>query len=263
MIKLSIIVTHYNTPELLDLCIKSIKDNVKNLEHEIIVVDGNSNEQNREFIERRHQNIKLISFEKNVGYSKIVNAGIQKASGEYILILNADIIVLENAIEEMVKFLDRHKRVGIIGPQLLDFTNNIQASCFANPNFKAIITRRTFLEKTKWGKKILDRFTVNNWDKKSIRKVDWVQGSAMMVKREAIDRVGLFDERFFMYFEDADWCRRFWQSGFEVIYLPIAKMFHYYHRSSKKFGIIIDIIFNRYTRTHIFSALKYFKKYGF
>lgn len=263
MIKLSIVITHYNTPELLDLCIKSIKDTVKDLKYEIIVVDGESKEKNREFINEKYPDIELIVFKKNVGYSKIVNIGIQKAVGDYILILNADIIILDNAIAEMIEFLDKHKEVGIVGPQLLDFTNNVQASCFANPNFKAIIARRTFLGKTKWGIKILDKFTINDWDRNSLRKVDWVQGSAMMVRRKAIEKVGLWDERFFMYFEDADWCRRFWQNGFEVVYLPSAKMFHYYHRSSKKFGIIIDIILNKYTRTHIISALKYFKKYDF
>ena len=263
MIKLSIIITHHNTPELLNLCIKSIKDTVKNLQYEIIVVDGESKNRSREFIKDKYPDIKLISFEKNVGYSRIVNAGIREVVGDNILILNADIIVLDDAVMEMMKFLDEHKKVGIVGPQLLDFTNKIQASCFMNPSFKAIIARRTFLEKTRWGKNILDKFTINDWDKNSSRKVDWVQGSAMMVRREAIDKVGLWDERFFMYFEDADWCRRFWQSGYEVVYLPSAKMFHYYHRSSKKFGIIIDIILNKYTRTHINSALKYFKKYGF
>jgi GT2 family glycosyltransferase len=263
MIKLSIIITHYNTPELLDLCIKSIKDTVKNLKYEIIVVDVESKEKNREFINGKYPDIKLISFKRNIGYSKTVNAGIREAIGDYVLILNADIITLDNAVTEMIKFLDKHKEVGIIGPQLLDFTNNIQASCFANPDLKAIIARRTFLGRTRWGKRVLDEFTIGDWDRNSLRRVDWVQGSAMMMKREAIDKVGLWDERFFMYFEDADWCRRFWQNGFEVVYLPSAKMFHYYHRSSKKSGVIIDIILNKYTRMHILSALKYFKKYGF
>ena len=263
MIKLSIVVTHYNTPELLDLCIKSIKDNVENLKYEIIVVDGESKEKTREFINEKYPDIKLIPIEKNVGYSKIVNVGLREAIGEYVLILNADIIVLNNAVAEMVNFLDEHKKVGIVGSQLLDFTNNIQASCFTNPNLKAIVARRTFLGKTAWGKKVLDKFMIGDWDRNSLKKVDWVQGSAMMVRKKGIDKVGLFDERFFMYFEDADWCRRFWQNGYEVVYLPSAKMSHYYHRSSKKFGIIIDIILNKYTRTHIISALKKKKKYGF
>jgi len=85
----------------------------------------------------------------------------------------------------------------------------------------------------------------------------------MMFKKDIIDKVGFWDERFFMYFEDSDWCRRVRKKGYKVIYLPTAKMVHYYHRSSKKFGVLGDLIFNKYARIHILSAIKYFKKYGF
>ena len=260
MIKLSIIITHHNTPELLDLCIKSIRNTVQDLNYEIIITDSEATERNQEFIKEKYPDIDYITFKKNVGYAKMVNAGIKAINGEYVLILNADIIVLEGAISEMVKFLDNNKKAGIVAPQLLDFTNNIQISCFANPTWKAIVARRTLWGKTKRGRDILGKFIISNWDRNSTREVDWVQGSAIMFRREAIDKVGLWDERFFMYFEDTDWCRRFWQNGFKVVYLPSAKMVHYYHRSSKKLGIL-DALLNKYTRTHIISAIKYFIKY--
>ncbi|HUT96311.1 MAG TPA: glycosyltransferase family 2 protein [Candidatus Paceibacterota bacterium] len=263
MKKLSIIISHHDTPELLDLCIKSIKETIKGLDYEVFIADSESKEGNQDFIKEKHPKVEFIVFAKNLGYSKTVNAGIKASDGDYVLILNADIIILGNAVSEMVDFMDKNPKVGIVAPQLLDFTNNIQTSCFSNPNLKTIIVRRTFLGKTKWGKKILDKFTMADWDKNSIKEVDWTQGSAMLVRREAIEKVGLFDEKFFMYFDDADWCRRFWQKGYKVIYLPSAKMAHYYHRSSKKFGAIFDIIFNKYARTHIISAIKYFKKYDF
>jgi len=88
-----------------------------------------------------------------------------------------------------------------------------------------------------------------------------VQGSAMLVKKDLIDKIGLLDERFFMYFEDTDWCRRFRENGYKVVYLPDAQMSHYYHRASKKMGSILDILFNKYTRIHIQSSLKYFSKW--
>jgi len=257
---LSIIITHHKTPELLDLCIKSIKENIGNLDHEIIVVDSESKEETKEFIKEKYSEVKIIPFEKNLGYSKIVNIGIKESEGDYILILNADIVVLDNTISEMLKYLKKNPKVGILGPQLVDFANNVQDSCFSNPTISAILSRRTFLGKTKWGKAALGKFTIENRDKKSAREVDWIQGSAMMIRKKAIEKVGLWDEKFFMYFEDADWCRRFWQNGYKVVYLPNAKMYHYYHRSSRKFGIL-DIIFNKYTKIHIISALKYFFKY--
>ena len=265
---LSIIITHYNTHELLNLCLNSIEKTVKNIKYEIIVVDSEAKEKTEELIREKYftpstagPEIKLIPFKKNVGYSKIVNAGLKKSKGNYILILNADIMVLEKSVSKMLKYIKDHPKVGIVGPQLLDFANNIQISCFSKPSLGAILARRTFLGKLKWGKEIIKRFTINGWDRKSIKEVDWIQGSAMMVRKKALKKTGLLDERFFMYFEDADWCRRFWQNGHKVVYLPNAKMAHYYHRSSKKWCVILDVFLNKYTRTHIISALKYFWKY--
>jgi len=258
--KLSIIITHHHTPELLDLCINSIKNTISNLEYEIIVLNSETRERDEEFIKDKWPEIKIISFKKNIGYSKLINKGIKEAQGDFILILNADIITLEGAVSEMLEYIKEHKDVGVIAPQLQDYTNNLQISCFNDPNFYVILARRTFFGKTKKGKKILEKFFINT---DSLQEVDWAQGSAILFRRDLIDKVGLWDEKFFMYFEDADWCRRIRKAGYKIIYLPSAKMIHYYHRSSKKLGILGDLIFNKYTRIHIVSAIKYFKKYGF
>ena len=261
---LSIIITHHRTPELLYLCLKSIKDTIKKIRYEIIIVDSEAKER----IEL--EGVEVIPFKKNLGYSKIVNTALKKVTapairdgreGNYILIINADIIVLNSAVSEMLSFMKKNPDVGVVAPQLLDFTNNVQVSCFSKPSFKAIIARRTFLGKTKWGRKVIKQFINTNRNKESLREVDWVQGSAIMVRKKALKKVGLLDERFFMYFEDADWCRRFWQNGYKVVYLSKAKMAHYYHRSSKKWGAVFDTLFNKHARTHIISAIKYFLKY--
>jgi len=259
--KLSIIITHYQTPELLDLCLKSIKETIGDINYDLIVVDSESEEKTEEHIKEKYPEVKFISFKKNLGYSKVVNAGIKEAKGDYILILNADIIVLEEAISEMIEFMRENPRIGILAPQLLDFTGNIQISCFSEPTIKAILARRTFFGKFKNGKEALKEFLMSDWDRKSVKEVDWAQGSAIMIKKEAIDKVGLFDEGFFMYFEDADLCRRFREVDYRVVYYPKAKMVHYYHRSSKKWGGLLDLFLNKYTRIHIISALKYFRKY--
>lgn len=259
--KLSVVITHYKTPELLMLCIDSIKETVKGIEYEVVVVDSETEKKNKDFILSRHPKVNFIGFEKNVGYAKLVNAGIKEAKGEFVLILNSDIIILESAIDKLLNYFQRNPDIGIIGPQLVDFTKNIQTSCFSDPDWGAILARRTFLGKLKWGKEKLKKFAISEWDKKSIREVDWVQGSAIFAKKEIIDKIGLMDERFFMYFEDADWCRRFREANYKVIYLPEAQMSHYYHRASKKWGFILDLLFNKYTRIHILSSIKYFSKW--
>ena len=262
---LSIIITHYQTPELLDLCLDSIIKATKDIKKEIIVVDSESREDTRHLIKEKYKQVRILPFRKNVGYAKLVNAGLRKVKGEFILILNADIIVTENSIDKMLDFLRRHPEIGIIGPRLMDFTGKIQISCFANPTLGALLARRTILGKTRWGRKKLSEFVLNEACKKVNRplEVDWLQGSAIMIKRCLLDKIGYLDENFFIYFEDADWCRRCWQAGKKVIYFPSAKMFHYYHRASKKWGGFLDLILNKYTRIHLISALKYFWKYRY
>jgi len=262
---LTIIITHHQTPILLKLCLKSILENIENIEYEIIIVDSQTESTVKDLIEEKifrekKDKIKLISFSKNVGYAKLVNAGIKLSKGKNILILNADILILKGSIQKMIDFMKDHSQTGIIGPQLLTFSNQVQNSYFKFPTIGAILARRTFLGKLKWGKKKLNEFLMQKEDF-LFKKVDWVQGSAMFVRKEAINKVGLMDERYFMYLEDTDWCRRFWQNKYEVIYLSSAKMSHYYYRVSKKWNSFLDVLFNKYTRIHLISALKYFWKW--
>ncbi|MBD3282558.1 MAG: glycosyltransferase [Candidatus Portnoybacteria bacterium] len=255
---ISVIITHHKTPELLYLCIKSIKENFSG-NAEIIVTDSESEKETEKNIKEKFPEIKFLAFKKNLGYSKIVNRGIKKSKGKYILILNADIVILKNSIETLTRFLDSHPKTAIAAPQLVDFNNNTQVSCFKDPKPKYILIRRTPLKKTKKGKEILKEYSVKP---KKPTSVDWAQGSALMVRKEFIKEVGLLDENFFMYFEDADWCKRFRDKGYDIMHVPKAKMAHYYHRKSKKWGALLDILLNKYTRIHIKSAIRYFIKHS-
>ena len=109
-------------------------------------------------------------------------------------------------------------------------------------------------------KKALDAYLMADFDRKSDREVDWVLGAVLMARREAIDKVGLLDDRFFLYFEDTDWCRRFWEAGYSVVYLAGAEMVHYHERLSAR-GPWFLSPFRESTRIHIASAAKYFAKW--
>ena len=124
-----------------------------------------------------------------------------------------------------------------------------------------ILVRRSFLGNIGPFKKILDDFLMTGTDTNKIQTPDWIMGSAMMVKRKAVEKVGLMDERFFMYFEDVDWARRFWHNDYKVVYYPEAIMYHYHQRESKSRLGIFDALFNRKTRWHINSGIKFFIKY--
>ncbi len=252
---LSIIIVNFKTPAILALCVNSIKKTLGNLNCEIIAVDVSPRDDDAEMIKEKFPDIKTVLIKNNAGYSCSVNAGIKKtdSSSEYLLILNADIVVVKNAIGELIDFMDKNPAIGMAGPQLLNFNNTIQYSCFLFYTPAIVLYRRLPLGKIAYVRKVLDSFLMKECDHKTDRDVNWLMGSAMMVRRKALEKVGLMDERFFMYFEDVDWCRRFWENNWRITYHPAAKMAHYHGKQSSGFG--------KYTIIHIVSAIKYFKKH--
>ena len=268
--KLSIIVNHYRTPEILRICLRSIKENLKNADFswEMIVTDGATIEKTAEMMKEQFPETIFISFEKNVGFGKLVNAAIEKAKGEYLFIINADILAEEEGVmKKILDYVEKNNDVGMVGPKLLNVNDTVQQSCFRFYTPSTVLCRRTFLGKISLGKKVLNNFLMKDiFTKQEITSpipVDWLMGSAFMIRKSAIEKVGGLDERFFMYFEDVDWARRFWENGYKVIYFPAAKMYHYHFQSSKKKGGLLDLFYNKYTRIHLTSAWKYFKKYRF
>lgn len=269
MMDLSIIILNYKTKGLVKQCIKGIDLLNLKLDYEIIVVDNGSNDSCVEMIRQNYivnkdvnfkGQIKLIESKENVGYTAGNNLGIKKARGEYILILNPDITVLKDAIETMIKFLKENPKVGMVGPKLINPDGTIQYSCYQFPRWYTPILRRTILGKLPFAKKILRRYLLMDWDHNQNRRVEWLLGSGTMIKREALEKVGLMDERFFLYYSDIDWCRRFWQDDFAVYYLALAEMVHYHQRLSAEVPGIRSI-FSKVTRIHISDAIKYFAKY--
>lgn len=225
--KLSVIIVHYRTPELLKLCLKRLGEYLGDIEHEIKVIDNSYN---------------------NIGFARGVNKGLRETSGEYRLILNPDALITEGAVQKMIAYMDKHADIGMLGPQLRNFDGTHQRSYRRFYRLRTIIARRTpFLQKEN------DRFLMNDTNPDELQTPDWILGAAMLVRASAVENVGMMDERFFLYFEDVDWCRRFWHNGYNVVYYPQAIFYHYYPRTSTSW--------NKTTLWHIASGLKFFKKY--
>jgi GT2 family glycosyltransferase len=260
--ELSIIITSYKNPELLKVCIDSIKKNYTGTDYEIIVADSATEEKTELMMREEYPEIRFVAFKNNVGFQHLVKAAYEKSSGKYLLILNGDIIIKKESIEKMQALLRDNSEIGIMGPQLLNFNETLQYSCFRFYSPLTIIYRRTFIGKMSFAKKHLSNFLMEDFDHKSTKEVDWIMGSAMMVTREAVEKVGLMDERFKMYMEDTDWCRRFWENGYKVIYFPGAQMYHYHGRGSAGKSMLTALLSNRLTWIHIASAIKYFLKYA-
>lgn len=260
--ELSIIVTSYKNPSVLRLCLESLRKNVLNSNFEILVLDSATEEDTEMMMREDFSDVLFLPSEENLGFSRLVNKGLKKATGDYILILNADIIIEKKAADILLQELKKDSQIGIIGPKLLNFDGKVQSSCFRFYTPPIIIYRRTYLGKFPFARRKIDKFLYKDKDLGKTQEVDWVMGSAMMTSRKTFKKVGFMEENFgFMYFEDVDWCRRFWEQGFKVVYYPSAKMFHYHGKGSASLGALQAIFFNKLTREHIKSAFKYFWKY--
>jgi len=259
--KLSIIVTNYKNSQLLKECLDSIKKYCRVENYEIIVSDSATEEDMKLMMRENFPEVIFFPFRKNTGFAKLVNKGLKTAKGEYLLVMNGDIIMLENSISKLLDYICHHPETGIVGPQLLNFNGTSQSSCFRFYKPMTIVYRRTFLGKMKFAQNHLAKFLMKDADLKSIKEVDWLMGSALMTSRAAVDKVGYLDTRYKMYLEDTDWCRRFWSNGYKVIYYPEAKMYHYHGKGSAGKNVVGSLLFNKLTWWHIASAVKYFRKY--
>ena len=242
-LKISIIIVNYKTPDLLEKCLGIIKKqaNLIKLDYEIIIID----------------NSKI-----NRGYAKAVNLGIRKSNknSKYLLIITPDIFLQKNALKKMLKFMNQNLDTGLCGPQLLWPNKKLQESYFYFYKPWTILYRRTLLGRLPWGKKHLNWFLMRDIDiRKNPKAPDWIKGCAMLVRRNALNEVGLMDNRFFMYFEDVDWCKRFKNKSYKIAIVHNAQALHFHHSAQK--GGIFHIL-KKQNIIHIKSAIKYFWKWG-
>lgn len=258
---LSIVITSYKNPELLKLCIDSIRKNIQGLDFEIIVTDSATEESTEIMMREDYPTVKFFAFRENVGFQALLEKGIGESRGGYLLLINGDIIITEGSVEKLLNYIKANPEVGMVGPKLLNFNETLQYSCFRFYKPMTIIYRRTFFGRFGFAKKHLDWFLMRDYNHKKAQEVDWLMGSALLVSRKAIDKVGFMDPQFFMYMEDVDWCRRFWENEYKVIYYPESKMYHYHGKGSAKGGFLRSLLLNKLTWIHILSAVKYFRKY--
>ena len=226
MLKLSVIIVNYKTPELLRLCLKRLEEHLKGIDYEVVVIDNAATPPNPLLSIRGGEGgvVRYIPIKQNIGFARGVNKGLLETSGQYKLILNPDALITEGSVQKMLAYMDRHQDIGMMGPQLLYFNGNHQRSYHRFYRPITIFARRTFLGKIL--KNVMDDFMMADTDPTKIQTPDWILGAAMLVRAEAVKKVGLMDERYFLYFEDVDWCRRFWHNDYKVVYYPSAVFYH-------------------------------------
>jgi len=230
----SIIIVTYNSAEYIETCLESIVEHLSEKD-EVFVIDNNSKDNTldkvKPFLAR---NIQLYHNEENLGFARAINQGIKMSRGKYIFLVNPDTSFTEDVFSPMIFFASNHKKAGIIGIRQLD-ENNISLGSFGHfPRpLSNIIQRLKLHHVTPWGHWVAYH-SFNKSIFTSTSQVDWVGGGFMMIKREVIDEIGTFDEDFFMYWEDVDYCLRASKAGFEVWYLGKIFVHHFAGASSGK-----------------------------
>lgn len=258
--RLSIIIVNYKSAVLTKACLESLLQQPLPKDTELVVVDNDSQDDSASLLRADFPEVRVLVSPKNLGMAGGVNIGLREVHGEYYLILNPDIIVLPGALKALLEFMDVHPEVGLAGGKLISPNGQLQASCYRFYRWATIVYRRTVLGKTMRGRKEVDRFLMKDFDHATVAEVDWLQGACLLARARAVEQVGGMDQRFFMYFEDVDWARRFWQAGWRVNYVPQA-IFSHYHQRSSELASLFGLLTNRVARAHVASALKYFWKY--
>lgn len=254
-LQISVIIVNYNVKDFLEQCLESVQRSLKDISSEVIVVDNNSIDGSVQMVKKRFPSIKLIENEKNLGFSGGNNLAIQKAEGEFIVLLNPDTLVQEDTFKSLLSFFNRTSDASaatckIINPDgtfSIDCRHSIPTPLIAF--WKVVGLSRLFPKS-----KIFGKYNLTYLDENETYPVEAISGSFMMIKREVVNKIGLLDESFFMYCEDIDYCYRINKIGGKIYYVPETQIVHYKGESSKTNNIDYVITFNR-------SLYQFYKKH--
>ncbi len=271
MYDISIVFVNYYRRDDIIRAIKSLLADIKDSAYKVkIIVSDNSNNQDKikEALNKLSNSVYYLNNKVNIGFGKANNNGFKLFPARYYFALNPDSIILPNSktIDGIIKFMDNNPRVGIMGPKLINLDGSLQYSCYRF-DLKSILVKpfrqANLDEKVKFIKKTVDRLLMKDFDHQKIRAVDWVLGAALVIRKEAGEEIGFFDDCFFMYLEDADLCWQAWKKGWLVYYVPDIIIKHEHVRGSAKTSGIIKALFkNKLSRIHLNSWIKFiFKHY--
>ena len=237
MALLSIGVISYNTKELLETCLESILKNFPQFATEIIVIDNHSSDGSVEMVETRFPRVNLLANSSNKGYAKAVNQFLDMSKGQSLLILNADVIILDHAIKRTFEFYQHQENAGFVGCKILNDDGSLQRSCRGFPNLINFLSENFYLYKIFPNIPLFGQVFMTHFNYRTIKKVQVILGAFMMVDKKVIDKIGPMDDRFFMYSEETDWCYRAVKAGFENIFYPDAKIIHLGEQSTRQSSV--------------------------
>lgn len=242
---LSVIILNWNTKRDLRECLTSLFRQKFQHAIEIIVADNASSDGSRAMIAEEFPQVTLVWHPTNLGFGMGNNRAVPATSGRYVLFLNSDTIVTDGALDCLVQFADANPEVGIVGPKLLNRDGSLQYSCRRYPDLGAGFFRNTPLGRLFPKNRFTTDYLMSDWDHATVRDVDWVSGAALLIRREALEVTGGFDDGFYMYCEDVDLCYRAHEAGWRVVYFPDSVIYHIIGRSSDQVPTRMTYEFHR------------------
>lgn len=221
-VDVSIVIVSYNARDVLATCLASVADGP----WEVVVVDNASTDGSPQLVRERFPGVRLLEPGENLGFGPANNVGMRASTGCWILLLNSDAWPIDDGIERLVAVAERHPRAGIVGPRLRNPDGTLQRSVRGFPTVWRICTEYLFLRKLGPRTRLFNAFYGAGFDHEREREAEFLKGAVLLLRREALDAVGGFDERYFMFSEEVDLCYRLRQAGWSTVFTPEAEFVH-------------------------------------
>lgn len=253
---LTIIIVSYNTRNLLLDCLRSIYSYKISVPYEIIVVDNASSDDSVGAVKMLFPDAKLLCNKENMGFAKANNQAMKISVGDYVLLLNSDALITDNAIDRLLVLLEKNQDIFAVGPKVLNLDGTLQSKGNNFPSYTLSMVKLLRMEKILSEKFLYKMFPGICWPESELRKVDWVSGCCLLAKKTIIEKIGYLSEDYFFYGEDLEWCHRAGRSGYSVFYVPEAKIYHLGSGSgsNKYYDLMYDADYKLYK--NIFGSRK-------
>ena len=254
---LDVLVVNYNTAKLLQPMFDALRQSNSADLTRYLVVDNASADNSLERLENVCPEALLVANENNVGFGRANNQLVEHLQGKYALLINTDAFVAADTLKKTLDYMEAHPDCGVLGVRLVGREGDLQPSCRYFPTPLNVFLSRTGLERFF---PVVKRVDDMDWDHASVRECDWVPGCYYLIRREVIDQIGLFDPRYFLYYEEVDHCKRVKQAGWKVVYYPDTTVVHIGGESAKTV-VELNAVSRQIPKMQIESELLYFRKH--
>lgn len=254
--RLAVITINHGHGDMLKKAIESLATSAAHIPYQSFVINNIPDKPTKDWLAAAFPEIQVIENTRPQGFTQNINQIIrQNPDFDYYLLLNPDVICLPGMVEGLMTVMENHPKIGVAGPELLNFDGTVQPSRRRFASFLVLMLRALHIDDIFNHLTAVDHYLMTSDTFDAVSEVDWITGAVMLLRKAALDQVGLMDERFFLYFEDEDLCCRMWQNGWKVCYITSAGAYHAHIAEGRK------KIMSKANRQHLLSAFKMLIKY--